>query len=272
MSKNKFTTNIWDNINIFLTISTAITTLVFCILFVLCFTTPVNNTFYGLITGMCGVFASLASAFFIAVFMRFHDMNKKKEQELKALSILTPNFREIYTIINGFYPQIQAFVTIKENDMIEYPQERVYYTDENKGDGNKTFIDFNKEFRNAESKLNSALEECLKSPMIFQCNESILNLLTKMKLNGFTRNLFEVQAAPDIFNSSNTVYMSIFNNYLEFSNLYGDLLSLLNEESKNNFRELNDSEKELYIKEIENILPQLPTTMGVIYKGNTRIT
>ena len=268
---NKFALKIWDWLNIVLTVATSLTSIIFIILFILCFATPVTDESYGMIIGMCGVFASLASAFFIAVFIRLHDMNKKSQQELKALRILTPYFRDVYTIINGFYPQIKAFASIKDNDMINYPQERVYYTDKDKGNGNRDFIDFNKEFCNAESKLSLALEECLKSPMIFQCNEAILNLLSELKLNGFTRNLFEVQAAPNIFSPTNTVYMSIYKNYLEFSTLYNDLLILLNEESRDNLCKLNDQEKELYIKEIDNILPQLPTDKGVIYLGSKRI-
>lgn len=271
MRKNKFTLNVWDRLNKVLTVVTLLTAIIFIVLFILCFTTPVSNKSYSLIIGMCGVFASLASAFFIAVFIRIHDMDKKRQQELKALSILTPSFREIYTIINGFFPQIKTFVTIKDNDMIDYSQEKVYYTDEDNDNGNRSFIDFNKEFCYAKSKLDLALEECLKSPMIFQCNESILNLLTEIKLNGFTRNLHEVQAAPSIFNYTNTAYMSIYKNYLEFSDLYDELSNLLNENPNINLRELNDTEKELYIKEIDNILPQLPTTKGVIYMGGKRI-
>ena len=271
MKNNKFITNIWDGMNICLTIISAITTLLFVVFFVLCFTTPQDSVSYGMITGMCGVFASLWSAFFIALFMRFYEMNKKIQQESKALQILTPNFIEVYTVINNFYPQLKSFATIKDNDMIDYPQDRVYYTDENKGSEHRSFIDFNKEFRNAETKLNSALEKCLNSPMIFQCNESILNLLTKIKLNGLTRNLFEVQAAPDVFNSSNTAYMEIFNNYIEFSDLYNDFTTLINKKTEHKLRILNDSEKDLYVKEINCILSNLPTTLGEIYKGSMRI-
>ena len=89
--KKKFTVTVWDGMNKFLASATAITMIVFIILFVLCFTETIGTDKHGFILGMCGVFASLASAFFIAWIMRVYDIKRKKDQEEKALMLLQPN-------------------------------------------------------------------------------------------------------------------------------------------------------------------------------------
>ena len=61
-----FTVTIWDGMNIFLAVATAVTTLIFIILFVICFGEDLGTPKHGFFLGMCGVFARLASAFFIA--------------------------------------------------------------------------------------------------------------------------------------------------------------------------------------------------------------
>lgn len=220
---------------------------------------------------MCGVFASLASAFFIAFFVRYFDLKRKSLQESKALNIITPNLIEIYTVINGFLPQIKAFVTINEDDTIIYPKERVYYTDDSLKVDNRDFIDFGSIFFCSKSSLDAKLEKSLKSPMIYQCNESVVDLLTRIQLNGFTRNLFEIQGAHRAFDPSTTTYMSLYNNFQELWELYEELAILVQKKTKEHLRKLNDEEIKIYIKEIETILPQLPTDKGTVYLGNKRI-
>lgn len=85
-----FSITIWDKMNIFLGVATAVTMLVFIILFVLCFIAKIGTNFHKMILGMCGVFASIASAFFIAWIMRMYDITKKQEQEKKALELIRP--------------------------------------------------------------------------------------------------------------------------------------------------------------------------------------
>lgn len=269
--KNKYISSAWDSINIFLSIATGITSVIFFLLFVFCFTIPINNQCYSTIIGMCGVFASLASAFFIAVFVRYFDLKRKRLQESKALNIITPNLIEIYTVINGFLPQIKAFVTINEDDTIIYPKERVYYTDDSLKAENRDFIDFGSEFFCSKSSLDAKLEKSLKSPMIFQCNESVVDLLTRIQLNGLTRNLFEIQGALSVFDPSITTYMSLHNNFEELWGLYEELAKLVQKKTNEHLRKLNDDEREIYIKEIQAILPQLPTDKGTVYLGNKRI-
>lgn len=271
MDDNKCNSNVWDDINIFLGIATLITSIAFIALFVMCFIVPADKEIYGTIIGMCGVFASLASAFFIAVFVRYFDLKRKSQQESKALNIITPNLIEIYTVINGFLPQIKAFVTINEDDTIIYPKERVYYTDDSLKTENRDFIDFGSVFFCSESNLDEKLEKSLKSPMILQCNESVVDLLTRIQLNGFTRNLFEIQGAISVFDPSTTTYMSLHNNFKELWELYEKLAKLVQKKTNEHLRVLNDDEREIYIKEIEAILPQLPTDKGTVYLGNKRI-
>ena len=271
MEDNKYNSNVWDGINIFLGIATFITSITFITLFVMCFIVTVDKEIYGTIIGMCGVFASLASAFFIAVFVRYFDLKRKSQQESKALNIITPNLIEIYTVINGFLPQIKAFVTINEDDTIIYPKERVYYTDDSLKTENRDFIDFESVFFCSESNLNAQLEKSLKSPMIFQCNESVVDLLTRIQLNGFTRNLFEIQGALSVFDPSTTTYMSLYNNFKELWELYEELAKLVQKKTNNHLRKLNYNEREIYIQEIEAVLPQLPTDKGSVYLGNKRI-
>lgn len=62
--KKNFTITVWDGMNKFLAAATAVTTIIFTILFIFCFTEDVSTSKHGFVLGMCGVFASLASAFF----------------------------------------------------------------------------------------------------------------------------------------------------------------------------------------------------------------
>lgn len=150
MKKKDFTSPIWDIANVVFSIIAAITTIIFCRFFVLSFTIENTSPAHSFALGMCGVFASLASAFFIAVFIRVLDMKKKRNGEQSALILLKPNLFEVYTAINMFFPQMMAFTTIHSNNTITYPSERIYYTNISENDGNRDFIDFIEAFRFAE--------------------------------------------------------------------------------------------------------------------------
>lgn len=271
MKKSKQKSYIWDGINIAFVIATIITTGIFAALFILCFAIPIGSQANSFILGMCGVFASLASAFFIAFIVRYRDMKEKCQQEEKALEVMRPFLTEICTVINGFLPQVNAFMTINDDDTVSYPQERVYYTDTNAQAGNRDFIDFNIVFQGAETRLSNAIEKALKSPMIFQCNKSVADLLTSIQLNGFTHNLYEIQGTRSVFSPSSTSYMGINTAHLEFVDIYAKLVELADYGISPKLRILSDIEKTEYIKEIQTILPQLPTDKGTVYLGCKRI-
>ena len=104
MKKNEYISPMWDKMNVFLTITTVVTSIIFIVLFGLCFILPVEHPSHSIVLGMCGVFASLASAFFIAVFMRIYELHKLRQQQKNALKLLQPLFIQLYTTINQFYP------------------------------------------------------------------------------------------------------------------------------------------------------------------------
>lgn len=267
-----FTTTLWDGMNIFLFIATILTTITFILLFVLSFVMKIGSSEHGLVLGMCGVFASLASAFFIAWVMRVYDLRKKQEQELKALTLLQPYLEKIFSAINEFFPQLKSFATINTDDTIQYPHEIVYYTDPNKAVENRSFIDFNLAFKESYSKLDKVLQECLNAPILFQCNEEIVNLLTCLKLNGLTQNLFEIyKASSDPF-FINTSFMNIYKNYSEFISFYEVLAKVTKQKAIGILKELSPEEKQMYILEIDTIKSQITTHhAGRIYKGSIRI-
>ena len=86
----KFTVKIWDKLNIIFSILSLITFIPFVIYFIL----SMLNTDNGFFLGMSGVFASLFSAFFIAIIVRVVDLLKKKNGEDKALSMLNEHLGE----------------------------------------------------------------------------------------------------------------------------------------------------------------------------------
>ena len=269
MNKSKYSSPIWDKMNIFLTTITAITTIIFIVLFIMSFVVPTNHQAHGMILGMCGVFASLASAFFIAVFMRIFEMCNAKKKQLNALTLLKPMFVEIYTTIKQFYPQLKAFATISSDDTIKYSRERVYYQDvESKG--NKDFIDFDIEFSKAKTELDNDLDKCLNSPLVFQCHDSVIELLTNLKLNGLTLNLYEVQKARG-YEWSGTSFMQIYENFKKFDEYFSMIAEISDKKVPDSLVLLSEDEKNDYIKVINNIIPQLPPHNGRIYKGNMRI-
>ena len=270
MKSNNYISPIWDKLNISLTIVTVITTVIFLAFFALSFIYRGNDPSNGFVLGMCGVFASLASAFFIAVFMRIFEIHKQRQRQSHALKLLQPLFLEIFTTINQFYPQIKAFVSIGADDTLRYSHERVFYTNPDLPSGNKSFIDFDVEFKKAKFDLDQDLAKCLSSPLLLQCHDNVIDLLTNLKLNGFTLNLLETQkVTPE--EMSQTAFMGIYKNFSAFEDYYLMLSELSGSRPTQTLWLLDDAEKDLYIKEIDAILPQLPAHNGSIYKGNVRI-
>lgn len=267
-----FTVTIWDKMNIFLAIATAVTTITFIMLFIFCFTETVGTPKHGFILGMCGVFASLASAFFIAWIMRLYDLLHKEAQEKKALVLLQPYLAKILATINDFFPQLRSFAIINADNTIQYPNNIIYYMDPGIEQPNRSFVDLNEEFREAYSKLERDLCDCLSSPVLFQCNEEVLTLLTKIKLNGLTRNLLEIYKASSDSFFSNTSFGLLYKNYYDFIDLYEGLGFISDARLVGQLKELDSKEKMQYILEIEAIRPQLtPKRKGRIYKGYDRI-
>lgn len=275
MSKNKrtkFIVTVCDRMNKFLATASTVTTAIFIILFILCFTHDVGTAKHGFILGMCGIFASLASAFFIARIMRVYDIKRQKDKEEKALTILQPYLQKTFSTINLFFPQLRSFATINDDDTIQYPNGTVYYTDPSEGYTNRSFINLNEAFREAYSDLAQDLQDCLNAPILLQCNEEIAVLLTRLKLNGLTQNLFEIYKASGDSFFSNTAFGSLHKNYKEFIQLYETLAILAERNPVGQLEELPEDEKKQYILEIENIKQQIPSThRGRIYKGRDRI-
>lgn len=274
--RNKITDNfaitLWDDMNIFLFVATLLTTIIFTILLVLSFVKKIGSSEQSFILGLCGVFASLASAFFIAWIMRIYDIIKKREQELKALTLLRPYLQTILSTINNFFPQLTSFATINSDDTIQYSHEIVYYTDPSKNDRNLSFIDFNLAFSEAYLQLNKDLQECLNAPILFQCNEKIINLLTGLKLNGLTRNLFEANKSSSDPFFANSAFMGLHKNFNEFASFYEMLSIAAMQKPIGSLRELSPAEKKDYLLEIDTIKKQIPSNHnGRIYKGNIRI-
>ena len=238
-----FATEIWDKMNIYLGIAMALTTIIFIVLFIFSFVKSAGTTEHSFILGMCGVFASLASAFFIAWVMRVYDLNNKRKQELKALTLLRPYLIKILTTINGFFPQLKSFVIVKQDDTVMYPRKIVYYTDPNMNVENRSFIDFDLAFQNAKIKLDSDLSDCLNAPVLFQCNERIVNLLTSLKLNELTQNLYEIQKSASDPAFPNISFMGLHKNLSEFATFYETLSEVAKIQPINGYRELSESEK-----------------------------
>lgn len=269
---NKFSANTWDKMNVFLFVSTLITTIAFLILLVACFLMKVGTDSHGMVLGLCGVFASLASAFFVAWIVRFYDSKKKKEQELKALELISPYLTTIFCTIDNFFPYIKCFAKIHTDDRIEYPKKVIYFTDSSVSEENRSFVELNTIFRTSFSKLNDDLNECFNTPVIYQCNEEIIKLLTGLKLNELTYNLLEIYKASSNPFFADTAFMNLYKNYCEFANCYEMLSKLVTIHPKGKLVELDDTAKANYIKEIENIKSQIPIDhKGEIYKGRIRI-
>lgn len=136
--------------------------------------------------------------FLLLGFVRFFDFKKKKEQELKALELISPYLTTIFCTIDNFFPYIKCFAKIHTDDRIEYPRGIIYFTDSSVSVENRSFVDLNTIFRVSYSKLNDDLNECFNTPIIYQCNEKVIKLLTGLKLNQLTYNLLEIYKASQI--------------------------------------------------------------------------
>lgn len=269
----QFVLKIWDKMNVLLFVATVINVLPFLILFVACFIIQIGSDLHGMVLGMCGVFASLSSAFFLAWIIRFYDMKKKQEQEFAALQLISPHLSEIYSTINEFFPLIKNFTTIKPDDTIDYPKEIIYYTDPSKSERNLSFTDLNAVFKSSYSDLNKKLTACLNEPILFQCNEEVIKLLTGIKQNKLAFNLREISNfPPSIPNLPKVSYYGIYKNYNEFFEYYEALSKLVSIKSKGKLVELGDKEKAEYIKEIEMVKKEIPIDHeGRMYLGGIRI-
>lgn len=247
-NKNKYVIPVWDGLNIVFCILAVLKTIVFLILFILsCFNFKDENL-RSVILGFCGVFASLSSAFFIAFFVRWHDLKKKQSIEKSALKLMRPYFSSIYCIIDSFYPQLKAFAKINTNDTLSYPKERIYYKRINDST-HRSFIDFDVEFSKSKHELDSKIAECERSPLMYQCNGAVSDLLTRLKTNGLTRNLKDLinfKTPPQL-----TMLASLYDNFQEYAFFYEEFSFLSEIEKHDNLELLNNREKEEYMQIIE---------------------
>ena len=267
-NKIKYTTNVRDNTNVFFMIATLISTVAFVVFLFLSFILKDNAQ--TLILGLCGVFASFSSAFFIAVFIRVLDMRKKQQAEIKAFEIIKTNIRDIFAQMSSFLPQIKCFVKINNDDTVDYPQGTIYFTNIDGTIDNRDFIDFNTVFKSVKFNLDNILDKCFSLPILFQCNENVITLISKIKANQFTFKLCEIYKARTYL--LNTTFANIHNEFNEIIELYNELSILVEMKTNDNLRELTEEERTVYKKEIENIVPQIPSiTKGTIYMGNKRI-
>lgn len=247
-NKNKYVIPVWDGLNIVFCILTVLTTIVFLILFILsCFNFKDENL-RSVILSFCGGFASLSSAFFIAFFVRWHDLKKKQSIEKNALKLMRPYFSNIYCTIDSFYPQLKAFAKINTNDTLSYPKERIYYKRINDST-HRSFIDFDVEFSKSKHKLDSEIADCETSPLMYQCNGAVSDLLTRLKTNGLTRNLHNLITLQTP--SEMTFLASLYNNFQEYAFFYEEFSFLSEIEKHDNLELLNNSEKEEYLQIIE---------------------
>lgn len=272
-NNESFTTTIWDRMNKFFAVITSVTTIVFIIFFVLCIKKDISTEKQSFFLSMCSIFVSLASAFFIAWITRLYELKHKKIREEKALILSQPYLKKISATINEFFPQLRSFATIENNDTIQYTNDIIYYTDPGIEHFNRNFVDLNEEFEKAYSKLNNDLSACLHSPIFLQCNEEVITLLTKIKLNGLTHNLFEIYKVSSTRFFRNYSFCSLYKDYCEFADLYESLCRISNVRQVGKLKELDLKEKEKYIIEIEKIRPQVASLNRNerIYKGYDRI-
>lgn len=259
--------NIWDKTNITLCVLACIFTIGFIALLIASIVAKTEKDNYSFLIGLCGIVASLASAVFIAVAMRIIDMSKLEKLSEKAQKTLMPYFTEIYTTMDHILPEIMAFAEIKEDDTICYPSEKIYYKDINCNIENRTFIELEQEFRDIKKELDIKLGKCLDSPLLLQCDNEIIELLTRIKINGFAFCLYEASSMKMLGGS---VY-GIYEKYIEFIDLYTKLGAVVNKYNNRKLVLLDEEEKEKYIQEINCIIPQLPPHNGTIYRGAVRI-
>ena len=266
----KFTIHIWDKLNIVFSIFSLLTFIPFIVFFILTLFDIQN----GFLLGMSGLFASLFSAFFIAIVVRIVDLQKKKDSEEKALLMLNGLLEAIFSEIQTFFPHIKAFVKINENHTVNLPKEIVYCTDIEKEDM-RDFIDFKREFLVIKGNLDKKIEKCINSPAFVQCNIEVINLVASFQNNGFTRDLYNISTTPSTINENQIQYGFIYDEEKEFERLFIDLGLLLKKKPSMSLRELNVEEKNEYLRFIEEqkqLLKGYNLSDGKKYLGNKRIT
>ena len=133
-----------------------------------------------------------------------------------------------------------------------------------------------------KAKFKSLIGECniagkrviIMKPQTFMnlSGESVVELLTGLKLNGLTQNLFEIYKASSEALFADSSYIGLYENYEEFMQCYETLASVAKSKPAEKLEILSKDEQDIYIKEIETIRTQLKTKhKGQIYKGYDRI-
>lgn len=242
----KFTVKIWDKLNIIFSALSLISFIPFVVFFIL----SLYDTNNGFFLGMSGIFASLFSAFFIAIIVRFVDLLKKKNSEDKALSMLNGHLIGIFINISSFFSVIKAFVEINENNTVSLPKGTVYYTN-TEDEEMRNFMDIKEEFSVIKKNLDKYIEKCINSPFFFQCNVGVVNLIAKLQANGFTQNLYNISITPNTIKEEEIQYGFIYKEKIEFEEIFNELGILLKRKAGEPLRELTVKEKDEYIKFIE---------------------
>lgn len=268
----QYSVNIWDKMNCFLFATTIAFVIVFLALFIACFIKRIPDDCHNTVLGMCGIFASLSSAFFIAWYVRFYELKAQRAKEQKALELIYPYLLNIFTTINEFLPHLKYFTKINDDDTIVYPKETVYFKDFGTDSKNRFFVNLDVEFKNTHSILDVNLDECLGLPIIFQCNEKIIKLLTEIKTNGLTSQLvqiFEASSNPEFVNTS---FCGLKSNYNKFVCYYDELAVIVNRKQKGELVELTSEERYDYLEETEKIKQMISSAhKGKIYFGGNQI-
>ena len=257
----KYTIQIWDVLNIVFFIFSFITFIPFVVFLVLSLTN-IENGFY---LGMCGVFASLFSAFFIAIIVRIVDLQKKKDSEYKAFLLIKGYLLEILLEIERFFPQTKAFVKINENNTVMLPNGIVYYTDV-ENEEIREFIDFQEEYLVAKQNVEKKIKKCMNSPFFNQCNLEVVTLIATLQTNGFTRCLLNVSTRPPFVDEDHMLYPLIFKDVSEFETLFTDLSILLERNPHKKLRVLTEEEKNDYLEFI-NTKRELIKKSGIVHSG-----
>ncbi|MBR2277634.1 MAG: hypothetical protein IJ872_00320 [Eubacterium sp.] len=268
----QYSVNIWDKTNWFLFVTTIALVMLFLALFIACFIKRIPNDCHNTILGMCGIFASLSSAFFIAWYVRFYELKSQRAKEQKALELIYPYLLDIFLTINEFLPHLKYFTKINDDDTIIYSKETIYFKDSDMDSKNCFFVNLDMEFKNTYSILDINLEECLSLPIIYQCNEKIIKLLTEIKTNGLTSQLVQIFEASSKSEFVKTSFCGLKSNYNKFIRYYNELAVIVNGKQKGELVELTSEERSDYLKEIEKIKQMISSAHeGKIYFNGNQI-
>ena len=126
------------------------------------------------------------------------------------------------------------------------PRGQIFYTD-TKIEGHRDFINFSEQFLGAKQKLDKQIEKCINSPVFYQCNLNILNLITKLKINELTQNLKNAAEFQCTNATQKATYFGLRSYYNEFSILFNELCSIVNRKNDCQLQELAPEDRELYI-------------------------